>query len=77
MKITNKTKAYWLASETAQGVKVWFMYSGQSNKGKVELGSYRDSLTFATLDEVKKFCKGQIVFTSRKIITSRKVIVSK
>jgi hypothetical protein len=78
MKITNKTKAYWLASETSQGIKVWFMVNkGLQDKVKTQIGDNRQPVVFETLEEVKKYCKGEIVFTKRKVTTSRTTVVSK
>lgn len=70
MKISNKTKRTWIASETARGIKVNLIVRGE----KHHLGS---DLFFDTIDSVKECCKGEIVFTKRKITTTKSTIISK
>lgn len=69
MKINKKTKARWSASDTARGIKVRLM----ANQEKHDLGR---ELFFDSMAEVKQYCKGEIVVTTRKVVTSKKTVIS-
>lgn len=69
MKINKDTKVLWDASETARGIRVSLV----ARQNHFKLGA---DLFFDTIEEVKKCCKGEIRFTKRKIVTSKKTVIS-
>ena len=72
-KVTSKTKARWSASETARGIKVRLVIVGEH----VNTHDLGNELFFNTVEDVKRHCKGEIVFTKRKVVTSKSTVISK
>lgn len=70
MKIKKTSKVRWVASETARGIKVTLRADGEKH-------SLGNDLFFDTIKEVQEFCKGEIEFITRKVVTKHSKLISK